>query len=85
MAVIVIASKLNTKERNRLYRAAKKYENERPHSSQYAFIKLEGKNCYAPGIEGVCPYDVARHMMVVAGTTFDFKIRKEKKNYEKGY
>lgn len=77
MAVIVIASKLNTKERNRLYRAAKKYENERPHSSQYAFIKLEQKNCYAPAIEGVCAFNVARHMMVIAGTTFDFIIRRE--------
>ena len=72
---IVIVSKLTQKERNRLYRTARKYENENPHSSQYAFIKLEGKNCYAPAIEGVCPYNVARHMMVVAGTTFDFKIK----------
>lgn len=75
--MIKITSKLSKNERARLYRAAEKHEAEITPSTDKAFIKLDEKNCYAPVTElsyGMSEHDIARHMMAVAGKTFDYEI-----------
>ena len=77
--MIKITSPLSQNQRQRLYRAAMRYEHDFGifgNFTEHAFGKSDHhKNCYFALLpEPVSEHNVARHMMVVAGTTFRYEI-----------
>ena len=77
--MIHITSKLSKSETRHLRRAAQRYESlplPSKNNTDYLAFGHFARNAYAPLVEGVSEHDVARRMMVIAGTTFEYEIIK---------